>query len=245
MGVMSTWEIAMPTGWGYRRNHGERWALLRTLPLIMAAILATACSAAEPARTPHGLSPQMPSATSPPAPAPSGSGSLSGDALWAELRNGTGNVVMLRHTSTEPGTGDPPGFVLTNCATQRNLAASGREEARRIGAQFRSRGVPVQQIGSSRYCRCLETARLLGLGPVTPQPALDSLFENREDTDRRAADLRAFVVAHREQRDVLVLVTHQTNIAAVSGISPRAGEAVVLRAEDADRVAVVGVLPAP
>lgn len=211
-------------------------AFLRALLLIMIAGLDTGCSADSPVRAPGG---------SPQSPVMSPSGPVSGDALWTELRTGNGYVVMLRHTSTEPGTGDPPGFVLSDCATQRNLSAAGREEARTIGAGFRERGVPVHRVGSSRYCRGLETARLLDLGTVVPEPALDSMFEEREDTGRRAEELRSFVVSHRGQRGVLVLVTHQANIAAVSGVSPRAGEAVVLRADDAGRVALVGVLPAP
>ena len=40
--------------------------------------------------------------------------------LWLELDRG-GVAVLLRHAQTEPGIGDPPGFRLGDCATQRNL----------------------------------------------------------------------------------------------------------------------------
>ena len=53
------------------------------------------------------------------------------EALWALLQSG-GQVVVMRHAATEPGVGDPPGFRLDDCRTQRNLSAAGREEARRI-----------------------------------------------------------------------------------------------------------------
>src|SRR5688572_4409473 len=65
------------------------------------------------------------------------------DTLWDLLRRG-GHVVLMRHVSTEVTAGfDPPGFALGDCATQRNLSAFGRDEARGIGAAFRARGVPV------------------------------------------------------------------------------------------------------
>ena len=98
-------------------------------------------------------------------------------ALWALLQRG-GQVVVMRHAATEPGVGDPPGFRLDDCRTQRNLSAVGREEARRLGAAVQARGVPIGQVLSSRWCRCLETARL-AFGPVEPWLPLDSFFHDR------------------------------------------------------------------
>src|SRR5512141_654229 len=74
------------------------------------------------------------------------------DAVWDALRGG-GKIVVLRHASTEPGLGDPPGFRLDDCATQRNLSEAGRAEARRIEAAFVRRAVPVARVLSSRWCR--------------------------------------------------------------------------------------------
>jgi phosphohistidine phosphatase SixA len=81
------------------------------------------------------------------------------DALWDLLRGGR-QVVVMRHAVTTPGVGDPPGFRLGDCPTQRNLTDAGRDDARRVGAAFRSRGIPVGRVLSSRWCRCLETAQL-------------------------------------------------------------------------------------
>jgi hypothetical protein len=67
------------------------------------------------------------------------------EPLWDLLKAG-GQVAVIRHASTVPGFGDPPGFRLDDCATQRNLSEAGREEARRIGAAFRDRGVPVGRV---------------------------------------------------------------------------------------------------
>jgi len=78
------------------------------------------------------------------------------DAAWDALRGG-GQVVLIRHASTVAGLGDPPGFRLDDCATQRNLSDAGRAEARRIGAAFRRHGIPVDRVLSSRWCRCLDS----------------------------------------------------------------------------------------
>ena len=70
-----------------------------------------------------------------------------------------GYVLLIRHASTDPGAGDPPGFKIDDCATQRNLNAAGREEARRLGARSK-RGIAVREVLSSRWCRCIGTAHL-------------------------------------------------------------------------------------
>ena len=62
--------------------------------------------------------------------------------LWAALRAG-GHVALVRHGATAGGAGDPPGFRLDDCATQRNLNDKGRAEARRLGKQFRGEDVAV------------------------------------------------------------------------------------------------------
>ena len=88
------------------------------------------------------------------------------EAAWQALAAG-GHIAVMRH-ATAPGVGDPEGFRLEDCSTQRTLSEKGRGEARRIGEAFRARGVDVDDVYSSRWCRCLETAELLGLGPVQP-----------------------------------------------------------------------------
>src|SRR5262249_39419858 len=77
------------------------------------------------------------------------------DAVWELLRGGA-QIVLMRHTITTPGVGDPVGFRLDDCATQRNLTDGGREDARRVGAAFRQRAIPVGRVLSSPWCRCLE-----------------------------------------------------------------------------------------
>jgi phosphohistidine phosphatase SixA len=146
------------------------------------------------------------------------------EAIWS-LLGGGGHVVLLRHAATVEGLGDPPGFRLDDCAAQRNLSDAGRAEARRIGEAFRRRGVPVDRVLSSRWCRCLETARL-AFGRVEPWPPLDSFFADRSREADQTRAVRALLAEPRPSGN-LVLVTHQVNITALTGIVPAMGELVV------------------
>jgi broad specificity phosphatase PhoE len=164
------------------------------------------------------------------------------EALWS-LLGGGGHVVLMRHAITTPGVGDPAGFRLDDCPSQRNLTDAGRDDARRIGAAFRSREVPVGQVLSSRWCRCLETARL-AFGRVEPWDALDSIFEDRHRERERTEALRQVLRAPPTD-GTLVLVTHGANIVALTGVSPAPAEFLVLTAEGDGRFRVAGrVTPA-
>ena len=91
---------------------------------------------------------------------------------WAALIKG-GHVALIRHGNAPPGYGgDPPGFTIDDCKTQRNLDERGREQARVLGEAFRNHGVRVDRILSSPWCRCLETAHLMAVGPVEQSWAL-------------------------------------------------------------------------
>jgi broad specificity phosphatase PhoE len=161
------------------------------------------------------------------------------DAAWDALRGG-GQVVLIRHASTVAGLGDPSGFRLDDCATQRNLSEAGRAEARRIGAAFRRHGIPVDRVLSSRWCRCLETA-WLAFGRVEPWPALDSFFDDRaREPDRTRAVLALIAESHAGGN--LVLVTHQVNITSLTGIVPATGEVILLTPQAGGTVRIAGRL---
>ncbi|WP_119157520.1 histidine phosphatase family protein [Caldimonas tepidiphila] len=145
--------------------------------------------------------------------------------LAAALREG-GTALLLRHARTVPGTGDPPGFRLEACATQRNLSEAGREQSRRIGQWFAAQGLRPAAVRSSRWCRCLDTARL-AFGAVEPWAALDSFFDDRSSEPRQSAALREALAAIGPGR-FEVWVTHQVNITALSGEIPAMGEALAI-----------------
>lgn len=146
--------------------------------------------------------------------------------------------MLLRH-ALAPGTGDPPGLRLGDCSTQRNLSAEGRAQAGRIGALFRDRGIAQASVHSSEWCRCLDTAALLDLGAVTPQPLLNSFFGSPEDGEAQTAALRSWL-AGRGSNLPLVLVTHQVNITALTSVVPRSGELVFVALDAGGKARVIG-----
>jgi phosphohistidine phosphatase SixA len=163
------------------------------------------------------------------------------DELWRALASGD-HVALMRHAEA-PGVGDPPGFRLEDCATQRNLNEAGRRFSRQLGEEFRRRGVARARVLSSRWCRCLETARLLDLGPVEPGGlALDSFFENPENRARSTDALRRLLADLPRDGGASVLVTHQVNVTALTGVSPPSGGIVVLRLLPDGGYAVAGRL---
>jgi len=163
-------------------------------------------------------------------------------AAALEFLRQPGVVLLMRH-ATAPGTGDPAGFRVDDCATQRNLSEAGRQEARRWGAQLRSAGVRVDVVASSGWCRARETAELMGMGDVVRWPSLDSFFAARHRQAEASAETIARLRGLGQGR--ALLVTHQVNITALTGIVPRSGEIVVTRIDAAGSLEVLGRLPPP
>ncbi len=156
---------------------------------------------------------------------------------WALLRNG-GHVVLLRHAYVT-GTAEPANFDIEKCATQRNLSDRGKQQARKIGALFAARAAPIEGVLSSRYCRCLDTARMAFGAAPRPFAALDPPAGN--DEAEKAARIAAVTTEIRNfsGADNLVMVTHLENIQELTGISPREGEAVIVEAQG-DGLRVLG-----
>lgn len=156
-----------------------------------------------------------------------------------------GTHAILRH-AIAPGTGDPENFQLGDCRTQRNLDEHGRAQARAIGAALREAGVKADQVLTSQWCRSAETARLLGLGPIVEEPALNSFFADRS-TRAAQTDATRRLLAALPRDATAILVSHQVNITALTGIYPRSGEVVVIEVNEAGDVVPAGrfLLPAP
>ena len=188
--------------------------------------------------------PELSVPAAPPATVPPLASTSAEAALWAELAQADEEtyVVVLRH-AIAPGTGDPANFQLNDCATQRNLSEAGRQQAIAIGEAFRSHDIPVIEVLSSQWCRCLETAELMDIGPVEPFAPLNSFFRDRSTADAQTAQIQAYVTA-QSRPGVVVMVTHQVNVTALSGVFPQSGSAVVLQLADG-ALTVAGQLPAP
>ena len=148
---------------------------------------------------------------------------------WRSLREGR-YVILIRHASTVPGLGDPPGFTLDACATQRNLSEAGREESRRIGERFRAERVRVAKVYTSPWCRCRETATL-AFGRAEDWEPLSSFFDfpHREAEYTERVKKRIGGYGRRDPGGNVVMVTHNVNIAALSKHSVAPAEMVIMR----------------
>lgn len=146
---------------------------------------------------------------------------------WEALSE-PGAIAIMRH-ALAPGTGDPTDFAIGKCETQRNLNERGRAQARAVGAAMRRQGINFDVVLSSQWCRTLETAELLGLGPVTEAPQLNSFFTDFSIREPQTKELRKLIAKTKGR---MILVTHQVNIAALTGESARSGEVLIIRATE-------------
>ncbi len=160
---------------------------------------------------------------------------------WAALRE-DGAIVLFRHAEA-PGIGDPGGFRLGDCTTQRNLSEAGRKQARRSGESLRQQRIPVGAVWASQWCRTRDTAALMDLGPVREEPAFNSFFDERGDQAAQTAAARRKLLDWHGP-GALVVVTHQVNITALTGLGVASAEGIVLQRRG-DTLAVTGRIAPP
>ena len=151
-----------------------------------------------------------------------------------------GVALLLRHGQTESGVGDPPGFTLDNCASQRNLSRDGRAQVQAMADRAKKSGIRFARAYTSLWCRCRDTARLLAASNDVPRdwPVLNSQFADNP----RIADANEQIVTllrTSPSSESWLLVTHQVNIAAITGISPASGEGVLVQVA-ASGLSVIG-----
>lgn len=166
-------------------------------------------------------------------------------ALLRELRAGA--ALLMRHTQTTPGVGDPPGWRLDQCASQRNLDAEGIAHAQRIGRWFAAQRLVPATVRHSPWCRARDTARL-AFGRGETWAPLANIFEDRSGADAQADAVRAWVRAMKTG-ELAVLVSHGVTIRHIvdAGVVLATGEAVVVRAATTPGapLAVLGRLRVP
>ena len=160
-------------------------------------------------------------------------------AGWDRL--GAQGIVLFRHADA-PGTGDPAAFLLGDCSTQRNLSERGRAQSRALGERFRSRGITVGAVLSSQWCRTRETAELAFPGRVQDEPAFNSFFREEDAQARRQTEAARARLAAWRGPGVLVVVTHQVNITALTQVFPASGEGIVVRSAADGALEVLGRL---
>ena len=158
--------------------------------------------------------------------------------IIARMKAG-GHILMIRHALAH-GTGDPVDFQIRDCYTQRNLDDRGRDQARAIGDWLRSKGITAARVYSSQWCRCLETAKLMQMGPVAELPALNSFYELTENREPNLKALRQFIAKQPPDGKLIILVTHLVTISAMADEAVSSGEGVLLKLEPASLYKVIG-----
>ena len=145
--------------------------------------------------------------------------------LIKELKEGD-KLIFIRHAYA-PGGGDPDNFDINECSTQRNLNESGREQAKKLGNYFKKNSIPVDQVISSEWCRCKETA-FLSFKSFETKNFLNSFFSTQFQRNRnqQMIDLKKYVKELKNNSN-LVLVTHYVVITETLGYAPSSGEIVI------------------
>lgn len=157
-----------------------------------------------------------------------------------------GYALLMRH-ALAPGVGDPAGFSLADCVSQRNLDSEGRAQAVRTGAWLRQQGVVTAQVLSSPWCRCKDTAALLGFGDVVIEPALGSFFDTpqRADEFTEKLQVRLAQASQSKSNRALVLVTHHVNIRDYMGENVGSGDMVLVHFDAKGKLLQAKRYPSP
>ena len=148
------------------------------------------------------------------------------DQAWNIAQEGN-KIILIRH-SLAPGGGDPPGFKINDCKTQRNLNRKGINQSKKIGKLFKKNKVPVDQVLSSQWCRCKDTAKY-AFGNYKEFTALNSTFQQpfNKNEGKQLRELYKFVKKWNGKGKNLILITHYSIITAVTNAVPSSGEIII------------------
>jgi phosphohistidine phosphatase SixA len=156
------------------------------------------------------------------------------------------HALLMRH-ALAPGTGDPTGYTLADCSTQRNLDAQGRQQAMRTGQWLQRQGIQTAMVLTSPWCRCKDTAGLLGFGPPEVEPAIASFYESsQEATDyTQRLQKRLAQLGPTKGDKALILVTHHVNILDYMGSHVGSGDMVLVQFDAQGKLISVKRYPSP
>jgi phosphohistidine phosphatase SixA len=156
------------------------------------------------------------------------------------------HVLLMRH-ALAPGVGDPAGYTLQDCKTQRNLDATGRAQAQKIGQWLKAQGVREALVFSSAWCRCKETAEGLDFGAPVHERSLNSFFDDMRQGPQSKLSLQKFIAAQLKTKGskALILVTHHVNIAEFMGENVGSGDMVLVKVNAAGQLLSAKIYPSP
>jgi phosphohistidine phosphatase SixA len=166
-------------------------------------------------------------------------------AIADDLKDGQ-HVLLIRHADA-PGYGDPAGYVIGQCSTQRNLGDYGKKQAKAIGSWLNKQGIDKAQMISSPWCRCSDTARLMDLGPVKIESSLGSFFDDMSLEKKQTKELEQLIQSELEKQAKVpvILVTHHVNIRAFMGQNVSQGDMVLVKVNKNGEYVSHTIYPSP
>jgi phosphohistidine phosphatase SixA len=149
------------------------------------------------------------------------------EASWKPAQEGN-KIILIRH-ALAPGTGDPIGFEVDDCSTQRNLNQVGIDQSKNIGKLFKKNKVLIDQVLSSQWCRCKDTAKY-AFKEYKEFSALNSTFQSSdvEKKKKQIKKLKYFIENWNGNGGNLILVTHYIVITSLTDAVPQSGEIVII-----------------
>jgi len=165
--------------------------------------------------------------------------------LASDLSDGQ-HILLMRHADA-PGYGDPAGYQLDKCSTQRNLGGRGKKQSIIIGQWLSTQGINSANVISSVWCRCVDTAKLLNKGAITTSPALSSFFDDMSLKKQQTQALEKLIKIQLNEnpKTPLILVTHHVNIEAYAGKAVNVGDMVLVKVDKNGKYLSQQIYPSP
>ena len=165
--------------------------------------------------------------------------------LASDLSDGQ-HILLMRHADA-PGYGDPVGYQLDKCSTQRNLGDRGKKQSIIIGQWLSTQGINSANVISSVWCRCVDTAKLLNKGAITTSPALSSFFDDMSLEKQQTQALEKLIKTQLNEnpKTPLILVTHHVNIEAYAGKAVNVGDMVLVKVDKNGKYLSQQIYPSP
>ena len=150
---------------------------------------------------------------------------ISANDFKSILKDG-GKLIFIRHAYA-PGSADPDGFDISNCASQRNLNIDGIEQSKLIGQIFIDNDIMINKVLSSEWCRCKQTAEY-AFNNYETKSFLNSFFsqEFSHNKDKQLNELKEYIKNWNGKKN-LIFVTHFVVISEILNLSASSGEIVV------------------
>ena len=153
------------------------------------------------------------------------SNTLANDKILDSLNEGK-KLIFIRH-ALAPGNGDPDNFLINDCSTQRNLSKKGINQSVKIGDFFKNNKIKIDQVLSSEWCRCKDTAKY-AFENFTTFNVLNSFYDEKfaANETKQINDLKKFIKNWDSDKN-LVFVTHYVVISSILNVGSSSGEIII------------------